>query len=199
MEPLTDEEMTYMKTNEKFHMHKEIQDMLNKIPTESKIRSWITQLKKLDHIKADDLNFPNRDEIWELCSLTYKVHMAKMGLEGVYQCIMKEYERKRAHNFEHTLLKVLYRCSLAYRSLQSIKKISKLIQQKDKVHESFEKKTIARAMTKTKESKEDKEDREQLLAGFCLKASRLHVLIGQFLDESGYFRGAKFRMQGKDV
>ena len=57
-------------------MHKEIQDMLMKIPNESKVRSWITQIKKLDHISNDDLTFPNRDEIWEITSLCYKVRMA---------------------------------------------------------------------------------------------------------------------------
>ena len=97
--------------------------MLLKIPGEAQVRSWITQIRKLDNIEEQDLNFPKREAIWELATLCYKVRMAQMGLEVVNSSIMREYEKKKKYNYEHTLLKVLYRCSLAYRSRERIKKI----------------------------------------------------------------------------
>ena len=123
-----------------------------KIPSEAQIRSWITQIRKLDNIEEEDLIFPKRDEIWELASLCYKVRMAQLGLEGVYESIMKEYEKKKHYNYEHTLLKVLYRCSLAYRSKERIKKIFKMMKLSQKVKVAFEKESAKLITRKVKES-----------------------------------------------
>lgn len=112
-------------------------------------------MRKLEeNIDEQDLNFPKREEVWELASLCYKVRMAQMGLEGVYSSIMKEYDKKKMYNYEHTLLKVLYRCSLAYRSRERIRKIFKMMKSSQSLKELFEELSHRLVIRKVKESTE---------------------------------------------
>lgn len=122
--------------------------------------------------------------------------MERLGLTEVTERIMVRYEKKKSYQLEHTLLKILYRCSLAYRSLTKFKKIGAMIRRKAELRRFFiekQRKTIVQ------ESAADKEAREELLAGFCLQCARIFIQINQFLDESGYFKGTRFVIGGKDV
>ena len=112
---------------------------------------------------------------------------------------MREYDKKKKHNYEHTLLKVLYRCSLAYRSRERIKKIFKMSKQSQVLKDEFQERSHKLVVKRDhKETQAQKAEREEVLAKFCLSQSRLHIQISQFLDESGYFRGQTFKMNKKD-
>ena len=63
--------------------------------------------------------------------------MEIMGLFPLYNKIMKEYNATRRHKFNQTLLKMLYRCSMAYKSIHKIKKIVHMLKKKNELLSIF--------------------------------------------------------------
>ena len=63
--------------------------------------------------------------------------MELMGLYPLYKKIMNEYDANRKLKFNDTLLKMLFRCSMAYNSIHKIKKIVKLLKKKNELLSIF--------------------------------------------------------------
>lgn len=60
-----------------------------------------------------------------------------MGLYPLFKKIMKEYNETKRNHFNETLLKILYRCSMAYKSIHKIKKIVMMLQKKNELLSIF--------------------------------------------------------------
>jgi hypothetical protein len=96
--------------------------------------------------------------------------------------------------FEETLIKLLYRCLIAWTSIHQCQKIFTLNTKKEKFLENFIN------SHEDGEANQDKLDKsEKILAQYCLQSSRIHVQINNFLEESNFFKGSKFKYEKGDM
>ena len=72
--------------------------------------------------------------------MTFEMVMTEMGLDEVGQKILVDYDEKFRQAPVPTLLKILYRCALGYRSLTRVEKIFNMLQKKNDLLSMFIKK-----------------------------------------------------------
>lgn len=63
--------------------------------------------------------------------------MEIMGLYPLFKKIMNEYNSNRRQKFNETLLKILYRCTMAYKSIHKITKIVHMLKKKNELLSIF--------------------------------------------------------------
>jgi hypothetical protein len=80
---------------------------------------------------------------------TLEILMAKIGLQEVFVKLMKGYQVLVTKNLDETLIKLLYRCIIAWDSIHKCEKIFNLINKKDLLyldfHESLNPKNLEEA------------------------------------------------------
>ena len=70
--------------------------------------------------KKQQINLENNIDIKEYyykSKYTLKIIMTKMGLVSAFEKLINLYKKRKKDKFENTLIKLLYRCLLGYRSL----------------------------------------------------------------------------------
>ena len=72
--------------------------------------------------------------------MTFQYLMEKIGLYSVFKRIMGEYNHLKRKDFDDTLLKILYRCTMLYRSIHKVEKITKMLAKKNELLSVFIKK-----------------------------------------------------------
>ena len=71
--------------------------------------------------KKQQMNLENNidmEEYYHKAKYTLKILMTKMGLIFAFEKLIDLYNKRKKDRFENTLIKLLYRCLLGYRSLQ---------------------------------------------------------------------------------
>ena len=59
--------------------------------------------------------------------------MTKLGLSDMFISLIKQYDSKMVTNFDETLVKLLYRCLIAWHSINQCQKIFSMNSKKDKL------------------------------------------------------------------
>lgn len=70
--------------------------------------------------KKQQINLENNIDIKEYyykSKYTLKIIMTKMGLVSAFEKLINLYKKRKKDKFKNTLIKLLYRCLLGYRSL----------------------------------------------------------------------------------
>ena len=75
-------------------------------------------LQKKDQINIDQ-NIDMK-EYYHKAKYTLKIIMIKMGLISAFEKLMNLYKKRKKDRFENTLIKLLYRCLIGYRSLHKL-------------------------------------------------------------------------------
>lgn len=104
--------------------------------------------------------------------MTFQYLMESMGLFSVYKKIMLEYNANVRGKFEETLLKILYRCTMAYKSINKIRKIVNMLKKKNELLSIFIKRQSTGHGAGTREYQEKM---EELLAALCLQSQRCYI------------------------
>ena len=170
--------MQYIKDRDEIVIGQEIESFLGSILHESQLEVMMNMLKQpgdegsgMEHL-ASKKGFKKERE-FKRARLTFQYLMERMGLLSVFKKIMVEYNANKKNKYDDTLLKILYRCSMAYKSIQKIEKIVTMLKKKNELLSIFIKKQSAGQPNAT--TKEHQAKMEELLAALCLQSQRVYI------------------------
>ena len=122
---------------------------------EAELNYVIGEIKKKDQT----MKIQTKKKHYDKGRKTLELLMAKIGLQDVYLKLMSGYQQQVTKNLDDTLIKLCYRCIIAWESIHKCEKIFNIITKKDNLYLDFH---------NSLKDPENLETSEKILSKYCL-------------------------------